>query len=209
MIRFFVFRLFLLSFSLLYFALFLFYFYFTLFCFILLCFILLYFALLYFALFLLLYFAFFFFVLFFVFCFYFVFFLPILRFFVLLCFCFCLSVPFKINPTINVCLSTYAFNTLAKPLVYILSSSGRAASTGLLDPLPPPVSIVHRSWSVFKDTSGIGTELLYISSSWSSCLCSSMWRDPQEYVAYEFVPTSPAVYRISGSSILDSFYDGW
>ena len=46
-------------------------------------------------------------------------------------------------------------------------------------------------------------------SSWSSCLSSSMWRGPQAYVAYEFVLTSPAVSRMSGSSNLDSFHDGW
>ena len=31
----------------------------------------------------------------------------------------------------------------------------------------------------------------------------------QEYAAYEVVPTSPAVSRMSGSSNLDSFRDGW
>ena len=35
-----------------------------------------------------------------------------------------------------------------------------------------------------------------------------MWRGSQEYVAYEFVPTSPAVYRMSGLFNLDSFPDG-
>ena len=38
----------------------------------------------------------------------------------------------------------------------------------------------------------IGTELLYVGYCLSSCLCSSMWRGPQEYVTYEFVSTSPA-----------------
>ena len=42
----------------------------------------------------------------------------------------------------------------------------------------------------------------------SSCLCSSMWRGPQEYVTYEFVPTSPATSHMSGLSDLDSFRDG-
>ena len=60
------------------------------------------------------------------------------------------------------------------------------------DPLTPPVSIVHRSREVFQTSSCIGTELLYIGSSLSSKLCLSMWRDPQEYIAYEFVLTSPA-----------------
>ena len=89
------------------------------------------------------------------------------------------------------------------------SSSCRAASTDIPDPLSQPVSIVHRFRRVLKSTSCIGIELLYVGSSWSSCLCSSMWRGPQEYIAYEFVPTSPVVSRMSGSSNLDSFRDGW
>ena len=68
--------------------------------------------------------------------------------------------------------------------------------------------IDHRFWQVFKATSCIGTELLYVGSSWSSYLCSSMWRDPQEYIIYKFVLISPAVPRMSGSSNLDSFRDG-
>ena len=89
------------------------------------------------------------------------------------------------------------------------SSSCRAASMDLPDPLPQPFSIVHRSREVLKATSCIGTELLYIGSSWSSNFRSSMWRGPLEYIAYEFVLTSPAVSRMSGSSNLDSFPDGW
>ena len=51
--------------------------------------------------------------------------------------------------------------------------------------------------------------LLDISSSWSSYLFSSMWRGPREFIAYEFVLTSPWVSRISDSSNLDSFRDRW
>ena len=36
-----------------------------------------------------------------------------------------------------------------------------------------------------------------------------MWRDPLEYITYGLVPTSQAVSRMSGSSNLDSFRDGW
>ena len=32
---------------------------------------------------------------------------------------------------------------------------------------------------------------------------------PQEYITYELVPTSPAVFRVSGSFNFDSFRDGW
>ena len=42
-------------------------------------------------------------------------------------------------------------------------------------------------------------------SCWSSFLCSSMWRGPQEYITHEFVLTSPAVSPMSSSFTLDSF----
>ena len=92
---------------------------------------------------------------------------------------------------------------------YSSSSSGRTNSTYIHDSFSPPLSIVYRFRQVFRDTSCIGTVLLYLGSSWSSCFCSSMWRRQQEYVLYEFVPASPAVSCISGSSDLDSFRDGW
>ena len=62
---------------------------------------------------------------------------------------------------------------------------------------------------VFRATSRMCTELLYVGSSWSPGLCSSMWRGPQEYITYELVPTSPTVSRMSGSSNFDSFRDRW
>ena len=93
-------------------------------------------------------------------------------------------------------------------ILIIIYVSYRTANTDLPDPLSPAVSIVHCSWKIFKSTSCIGTELMYIGSSWLSCLCSSMCMVPQEYVAYEFVPTFPAVSCISDSSNLDSFCDG-
>ena len=34
--------------------------------------------------------------------------------------------------------------------------------------------------------------LLYVGSSWSSCLCSSMYMGPQEYITYEFVQQCPS-----------------
>ena len=58
------------------------------------------------------------------------------------------------------------------------SSSCRANSTDITDPLSPPLPIVHCFRQVFRATSHIGTELLYIGSSWSSCLCSTMWKGP-------------------------------
>ena len=70
------------------------------------------------------------------------------------------------------------------------------------------VSFIYRSQVVFTAISCIGTELLYIRSSWSSCLCSSMWRGPLEYIGYEFVLISPAVSCMSLSSNFDSFRDG-
>ena len=75
--------------------------------------------------------------------------------------------------------------------------------------LSPYLRVVHCFQQVLRATPHIGTELLYVGLSWSSCLCSSMWRGPQEYITYVAVPTSPAASHMSGSSNFDSFHDGW
>ena len=64
------------------------------------------------------------------------------------------------------------------------SSSCRTIRTDIPDPLSPPLPIVHCFRQVLRATSRIGTELLYVCLSWSSCICTSMWRDPQEYITY-------------------------
>ena len=46
-------------------------------------------------------------------------------------------------------------------------------------------------------------------SCWSSNLCSSIWGDPQEYIAYESVISFPNVSSMSGLSNFDGFYDEW
>ena len=92
---------------------------------------------------------------------------------------------------------------------YISSSSCRAISIDIPDPLLPPLPIVHRSRQVLRATSHIYTELLYVGLSWSPCLCLTIWRDPQEYITYELIPTSPAVSHMSGLSNFDSFSDEW
>ena len=89
------------------------------------------------------------------------------------------------------------------------SSSSRAVSMGFSDPLLPPVSIIHCFRQVFRAKSCIGTELLSIDLSWSSYLCSSMWRGPLERITYELVLTSPAVSYMFVSFNLDSFHDRW
>ena len=73
------------------------------------------------------------------------------------------------------------------------SSSCRAISTDIPDALSPPLPIVHCFQQVLSTTSRIGTELLYVCLSWLSCLYTSMWRGPQEFIPYELVPTSPAM----------------
>ena len=55
------------------------------------------------------------------------------------------------------------------------SSSCRAASTDIPDPLSPLLPIVHRLWQVFRAISRYFTELLYVCSSWPSCFCSAIW----------------------------------
>ena len=54
------------------------------------------------------------------------------------------------------------------------SSSCHAASTDIPDPLSPLLPIVFRLWQVFRATSRILTELLYVCSSWSSCFCTAI-----------------------------------
>ena len=76
------------------------------------------------------------------------------------------------------------------------SSSCHAISTDIPDPFSPPFSIIHCFWQVFKGKSRICKELLYVGSSWSSCLCSSLWRDSQEYVTYWFVSSVPHVWFV-------------
>ena len=88
------------------------------------------------------------------------------------------------------------------------SSSCRAASTDIPDPLSPLLPIVHRLWQVFRTTSRILTLLLYVCSSWSSCFCSAICGGPLEYITYELTSASLAVSCVSGSSNLDSFRDG-
>ena len=95
----------------------------------------------------------------------------------------------------------FFFISVRKKLHYVSSSSScRTISTDISDPFTPPFSIIHCFRQVFRATSRIDTELQYVDSSWSSCLCSSMWRGQEEYVIYEFVPTSSAASCMSDSS---------
>ena len=89
------------------------------------------------------------------------------------------------------------------------SSSCHVASKELTEPLAWPVSIVHFYREVFRVMPCICIELLYIDYCWSSCICSSIWRGPKEYIAYEFVLTSKAVSHMPALSNLDSFREEW
>ena len=71
--------------------------------------------------------------------------------------------------------------------IYNISSSWYPPSTDIPDLLSPTFSVVNFFRHVLRTTSCIGTELLYVGSGWSSCLCSSLWNVPQEYITYEFV----------------------
>ena len=63
------------------------------------------------------------------------------------------------------------------------------------DPLPP----LFRP--VLKVISRIGTELLYVGSSWSSYICSSMWR---EYITYEFITYELVLIMYGSTSLMSS-----
>ena len=58
------------------------------------------------------------------------------------------------------------------------SSSCPATSTDIPDPLSPLLPIIHRLWQVFRATSRIPTEQLYVCSSWSSCSCLAIYGGP-------------------------------
>ena len=63
-------------------------------------------------------------------------------------------------------------------LITLSSSSCRATSTDIHDPLLSLIPIVHRFWQVLRATPRILTELLYVGSSWSFCFCSAVRRGP-------------------------------
>ena len=64
------------------------------------------------------------------------------------------------------------------PHISSSSSSYRAGSTDIPDPLSPLLPIVHRPRQVFRTTSCILTQLLNVRSCWSSCFCAAVCRDP-------------------------------
>ena len=111
-----------------------------------------------------------------------------------------LKIPLRLIGCMKVCDSW--------PKLATSSSSCRAISTDISDPLSPPLPIVHCFRQVLRATRRILIELLQVGSSWSPWLWSAMWRGPWEYITYELVPTSTAVSCMSGSSNLDSFRDG-
>ena len=102
-----------------------------------------------------------------------------------------------------------SFLLLTSIYVYICisSSSCRAGSTNIPDPLSPHFPIVYRLWQAFWTTSRILTSLLNVRSCWESCFCSAMCGGPQEYIIYEFVPAPPAGTCTSGSFNLNIFRD--
>ena len=71
--------------------------------------------------------------------------------------------------------STYVHLHRVKSVYHQQSSSTlcRAISTDIPDPHSSPLPIVHEFQQVFRPTSRIGIELLYVGS---SCLCSAIWR---------------------------------
>ena len=78
--------------------------------------------------------------------------------------------------------------------LYMSSSSCRAACADIPDRLSLLLPITHRLRQVLRVTSRVLTQLLYVGSCWSSHSCTSMCGGPQEYIAYELVLASPAVY---------------
>ena len=128
----------------------------------------------------------------------------------------------RVNTCTQVCTKlTYVLSrkvlSLTKPkgikrnpsaIILHISSSCRAASTDIPDPLSPLLPIVHRFWQVFRATSRILTKPRYVGSSLSSCFCLAIWWGPQENMTYDLVPASPAMSCVSDSFKFDSFRNG-
>ena len=74
--------------------------------------------------------------------------------------------------------NNYCISHCNSPLNSSSSSSCRAASTDIPDPLSSLLPIFHRLWQVFRATSRILTELLYVCSSWLSCFFSATCGGP-------------------------------
>ena len=94
--------------------------------------------------------------------------------------------------------------------VYISSSSSlrQAACTDFPNSFWPSGSIIHCSLNVYQATSCVRTELLLISSGWSSYICTSVWRGPLENAADMFVLAPSAVSHMSCSFNLNSLGEG-
>ena len=131
--------------------------------------------------------------------------------------CILKRLPFSlIGPTKSIYQSIYQrllhdahfLHSVIRWLLYSSSWSCHAISTDIPDPFSTSLPIVHCFQQILMAKARIGTQLLCVGSSYPSCLCTSMWRGPQEYITYELVSTSPAVPCMSGSSNFDSFRDG-
>ena len=115
--------------------------------------------------------------------------------------CVCVSVCMFIY--LYICIHIYICTYIC--MYKYMSSSCRAASMDLPDSLLPPISFVHPS----PATSCIGTELLYIGSSWSSNLCLSTRKGSHEYI---FMSSSLLLQQCSACLVclaLIVFHDGW
>ena len=75
--------------------------------------------------------------------------------------------------TWNIIVLTFIYVVTLNWIVWVRTCRG--TSTDIPDPRSPLHPIVHRFWQVLRATSRIGTELLYVGSSWSPCFCSAMW----------------------------------
>ena len=70
------------------------------------------------------------------------------------------------------------------------------------------ISHHHPYYQVLKTASSVCTELMYVNLCWSTNTSVFMCKSPSENIAYELVPTFPAVVSMSCSSHLVALWDG-
>ena len=84
--------------------------------------------------------------------------------------------------------------------------SCRAASTDILDPFLLLLPISHRLRQVFRTTSCILTELLYVCSSWLSCFCSANNFENYQCMIVWKITVKKILLFLRGYTVKDNFF---
>ena len=94
----------------------------------------------------------------------------------------------------------YATQTYNRPLIgrnLPVLNINHVDSTDFSDSLFPSIPLIHHSQQFLLTASSVRTEVIQVSSCWSTHTGVSMWSDPLNNVTNEFVFVSSAMSRMS------------